>query len=183
MKTLEELHGACRIEPADTGSDHLIWAGGMSKKFPRVWAPDYTKTKKLAAAETVMASQPGRRAAWHLTTGRALPNGWRVFATCDEELCVAHFGAGPTEKVGKEISTRGKLKHSIRRKLANRAIGRARSKLDQDAIEEIRQSSETGLALSSRLGVAPSVISKIRVHGFPSYEAIGGFASGLGARK
>ena len=189
MKTLEEIKDACRIEEADSGSPHWIWGGGLTGKFPRIWAPDYTKTQQAVkdgkisrAAEPLMVSQHGRRAAYHLTAGKALPSGWRVYATCGEYGCVIHFGAGPAKEAGRNISAMGRYAGSIARQLASRAVGRQRAKLSAGDVLEIQQSDETGEALTRRFGVGRSTISRARRHGLPAHQPIGGMFSGLGAR-
>jgi len=189
MKTLDEIMGNCRIEDAEAGSPHWIWCGGITGKTPRIWAPDYTATQqarkdgKIRRTDgPVMASQPGRRAVYHLSTGKALPSGWRVYATCQEYSCVIHFGAGPDDEVGRQISEMGRYKASIARKLASRATGRKRAKLSAEDVLEIQQSQETGEALTRRFGVGRTTISRVRHHGLPAHQPIGGLFSGLGAR-
>jgi len=189
MMTLDEIMDNCRIEDADSGSPHWIWRGGMTGKTPRIWAPDYTRTQQAIKAGSIrradgplMASQPGRRAAYHLSTGKVLPSGWRVFATCEEYGCVIHFGAGPAQETGRQISKMGWHKDSIRHKLASRATGRKRSKLTMGMIHEIQQSNEPGVVLAKRMGIGQTLVSKVRIHGLPSHQPIGGFFSGLGAR-
>lgn len=209
MNTLDDIKGFCRLEPADSGSEHWIWCAGLSgqpnRKIARIWGPDHTATKKafdkaiglafrhgddaaivdaIAQAMTPrMTSQPGRRAAYHLKTGKPLPTGWRVFATCNERTCIAHFGAGPMRIVGAQIAKLGRHQHSIAHKVANRAIGRARSKLDPDMIREIQQSNETGKALAARYRIGQTLVSKVRCHGSPSHQPVGGLFSGLMGRS
>lgn len=200
MKTLEEVRGRCFID--DEG--HWLWRGAMSAGFPRLYAPDWTATKKrfdaaianaegrrtenalikaaiVDAMEPVMASQPGRRAVHHIAKGEPLPKRWRAFGTCDEDACLNPdcASAGPGKAVGAQTRRTGRFKGVLKRILANRAIGRKRSHLTPELISEIRASSENGLAIAKRLNLGRTVVSRARVHGTPCHEPIGGLFSGL----
>lgn len=202
MTQLDQIRSRCHIEDVEVGKPHRLWAGGKTGKTPRIWAPDHTSTQLafeaaieraqgddaaiiaaiVAAMTPVMASQPGRRAVYHLTTGKPLPKGWRVFATCTEPACIEHYGAGPGKEFGAQISKLGWHKHSVARKVASLANGRARSKLDLAMIREIRTSPETGRALARRLNIGEALVSKVRRHGSPAHETVANPWAGLGGR-
>lgn len=166
---LNDLKERCRIEDG-----HWIWVGAFAGIVPRIWAPDYTKGG-------AMTSQAGPRAVWHVKTGKAIPEGFRVFRTCDRVGCIAPHCItcqDPTER-GREVSASGVLKGSVRHRVNSRKTGRARSKLSPELIETIKTSPELGYVLAGRLGLSKTTVSKVRKHGCPSFEPVGGIFSGL----
>lgn len=168
--TLNDLMERCRVEDG-----HWIWIGAASRGVPRIWAPDFTQ------AEGRMTSQPGRRAVWHVKTGKPIPEGWRVFGTCDRPDCIApgHIVCRDPAVEGRKVAASGKLKGRVGRKLAARKTGRARSKLDLQLIEFIKTSPLTGEQVAAQTGLSTTTVSKVRKHGAPSFEPIGGIFSGL----
>lgn len=195
MRTVLEVKSRCFVED---DSACWLWRGAISGSLPRIYGPDHTATKAAltlalkstpkadhaeieAAFAVVMASQPGRRAVWHMENSKALPKGWRVYGTCSDDLCLnpEHAAAGPSAHVGLQTVKTGRYKNRMSRILANRAIGRARSKLNADLIQEIQQSSETGQAIAARLGLGQSLVSRVRVHGARAHQPVGGMFSGL----
>lgn len=153
MKTLDEIRGRCRI----TEDGHWLWAGSLRPDGrANIYAPDCTNGG--------MSTQPGPRAVWHCKTGKAIPKGWRAFGTCDERACCnpEHVACASEKTLGRWVAKKGILKGQTKRILANRAIGRARSKLTPELIAEIQASSETGVALADRLGLGTTLVSKAR---------------------
>lgn len=168
---LAEVRGRCRID----GEAHWLWSGATSDGYPRIWAPDYT------LHDGAMRTQTGRRAVWHLKTGRAIPSGWRVFGNCGERLCLnpEHAASEAVAKRGAKVAKSGKLKGVIARIVANRATNQRRSKLTPEMVETIRTSTATGEALAAQLGVSRQLISKVR-RGKPiCFDAVGGIFTGL----
>ena len=92
---------------------------------------------------------------------------------------MAHFTAGSAQKAGRHIAVMYKFQHLIRRQVAARLNARARSKLTPDLIREIQQSGEQGRTLARRLGIGETLVSKVRLHGSPAHEPLGGLFSGL----
>lgn len=171
MKTIEQIKARCEI-------DHKcwIWAGGKTgNNVPSIFAPDHTKGG--------MRTQQGRRAVWHMTSVQPIHPGWVVFGTCDEPLCLNpdHIRCAPRAKHGERMAASGKLKNNTRKIIANRAILRKRASLTLDQITQICLSEETGRAISARLGIPATTISKARRGAYKCYSGIGMF-SGLGAR-
>lgn len=167
---LSDVRGRCRLEDG-----HWLWAGAKSSDgYPRIWSPDFTRHKGK------MRAQPGRRGVWHLAHQRAIPNGWRVFSTCRERLCVSpgHIVCEAVAKQGVKVAKSGRLKGVVARIVANRATNQRRSKLTRAIIEDIRSSPETGEALAARLGLGRQTISKVR-RGAVAFDAIGGVFTGL----
>jgi hypothetical protein len=176
---LSDIKGGCKIE-----GDCWLWNGATSDGYPRIWAPDYTlhNGKKR--------SQVGRRAVWHVKHCEAIPNGWRVFGTCEEPLCLnpAHMDCAPQAEIGKRIAESGKWKNNIKRILANRKTGRERSHFTPETFELATTSSETGVALSRETGVTRQAISKARNGHMRAFLPVGGIftqliASNDNARK
>lgn len=168
--TLNDIKARCRID-----GKHWIWTGARSQGYPRIWAPDYTlhDGKKRV--------QHGRRAVWHVKTGQPIPDGFRVFGTCDIDLCLAPgcMVCRAVAEQGALVAESGHLKGAIARITANRKIGRSRSVVTDEMRLEIIESEESGLALAARLGVSPQTISMFRTHQRPSFEPVGSAFSGL----
>ena len=153
---LDQIRANCEIDE-DTGCWH--WTGALSGgKWPRVYAPNLSKPGNP------MEVQTGRRAVWQLHTGQPIPKGHRVHGRCDDPQCLnpAHMRCGTTTEWGAQMRKTGQYKGAPARVIANRAIGRARSKLTPELIEQIQLSPETGEALSKRLQLNRSIISKAR---------------------
>jgi hypothetical protein len=172
MRTLEEIRERCVI----TEDGHWLWRGSLRVDGrANIYAPDYTKGG--------MSVQSGPRAVWHCHTGQPIPAGFRAYGTCDERACCNPKCIACTSEAdfGKWLVKKGKYKGKVRRILANRAILRARSKLTPALIDEIRVSPEAGIVVAQRLGLSPSVVSKVRRGTHKSFQPAGMF-SGLGAR-
>ena len=170
---LEQIKARCVIEE-ETGCWH--WTGALSDgKWPRVYAPNHSKEGSPIQVQT------GRRAVWHVLTGKAIPDGYRVHGRCDDPQCLNpdHMRCGPTAEWGKTLRRKGIYKGKAKRILANRATGRARSALTPELIKEITTSEETGEALASRLGLSRSVVSKARRGRAKSFLALANPFSGL----
>lgn len=169
--TLEDLMGRCRI--SETGC--WLWAGAKSDGVPRIWAPDHTKH------DGEKHTQTGRRAMWHVKTGKAIPNGWRVFGTCGEETCINpdHAVCRPVAEQGAQVARSGKLRGNVRKIAASRATGRKRSSLTPELIAIIHTSPKTGLQLERDLGIDHRTISKVRTGKATAFQPVGGMFSGL----
>lgn len=169
---MDDIKGRCRIDEL-TGC--WLWVGAKSEGWPRIWAPDHTNHGGD------LRTQTGRRAAWHVKTGKPIPAGWRVFGTCDSRDCCnpAHMVCEPTAARGQKVAASGKLKNNIRRIAANRKTGRTRSSLSPELIAEIRESTETGLQIERRLGISRSTVSRVRTHKPLAFDPVGGVFTGL----
>ena len=175
MSPIDKIKDRCRI---DTFTGCWVWAGALSPsnggktKQPRLWAPDYT----LDASGNTKTVQTGNRAAWHASTGAAIPAGWRVFkaAACNNGLCVnpAHLQCGSTSAWGQSVAAKAIWKGQQTRIKANRATGRARSYVTTDMAREIQASDETGVQISARTGLNNSIVSKVRTGQLVSVLAI-----------
>lgn len=167
---LQDIKDRCEID-----DDHWLWKGAASSGVPRIWAPDYTARGGEKSAQT------GRRAVWHVKHGKAIPNGWRIFAGCDEPMCVApkHTRCLAPAEEGAAVAASGKWKGRITRITANRAIGRRRSKLTPELVALILSSPKSGSALGRELNLGRSLISKVRTRKTLSHEAVGGLFTGL----
>lgn len=170
--TLDDIKDRCHID--DDG--HWIWKGALSEgKWPRIYAPDHTKEG------SPMVTQTGRRAVWHLKTGKPIPAGWRVYGTCREDRCLnpAHSKCGPTADWGAHMTTSGRYTGSIRRRIAGRKTGLKATTLTPETYLEAITSNEMAKTLAERLGVLPQTISKARNGRLVCFESAGGLFSGL----
>lgn len=170
--TLDDIKGRCHID--DDG--HWIWKGALSEgKWPRIWAPDHTQPG------SPMKVQVGRRAVWHVSTGQAIPKGWRVFGTCPVDRCLnpGHMKCGTTAEWGEHVSKSGIHAGNVRRLAAARQLGRKRSVMTAETRMEIITSPETGRALARRLGISEQTVSKVRRGQSVCFEPAGGMFSGL----
>ena len=169
---IEQIKDRCRI---DECTACWLWTGAKSSGWPRIWAPDHT----LHGGE--LRTQTGRRAVWHIKTGKPIAAGWRVFGTCTARNCVnpAHMVCEPVAVQGQKVAASGKLKGNIVRITANRRTGRAKAGLDAETRKAVRESEESGLALAARLGCSPQTISRIRNGRDLSFQPVGGMFTGL----
>lgn len=168
--TVEDLRGRCRMV-----EDHWLWAGAATADgSPRIWGPDHTNGGKLS-------TQTGRRAMWHVKTGKPIPSGWRVFGKCDEPLCInpAHLVCRPVAEQGAHVAKSGRLKGVMRRITANRTTARKRSTLTPELIQLIRSSTKTGKQLQAETGVNRTTISRLRTGKAVAFQAVGGMFTGL----
>ena len=172
MKDIEEIRGRCVV--AEDG--HWLWRGSCRPDGrPNIWAPDYTRGG--------MQVQSGPRAVWHCITEAPIPANWRAYGTCSEPTCCnpAHVKCTSEADFGKWLARTGKFKGKTRRILANRAIGRARSKVTPGLILEIQASNETGRALARRLNLLETIVSRARRGEFAAFQSASPF-TGLGER-
>lgn len=128
-----------------------------------------------------MVVQTGRRAVWHVSTGKPIPPRWRVFGTCTDVRCLnpKHMECGTTTEWGEQLRSSGAYKGSMSRQSAARKTGRARSVLTHETLQEILASNESGRALAARLNISEQTVSKARHGRLVCFDAVGGLFSGL----
>lgn len=203
MKTIEEVRDRCRVDEI-TGC--WVWTGAMSGGIPRIYAPDLLATERrldaalqeafamkrptarikvaiLQAMDPIMESQAGRRAVWQMAKGRGVQDGYQVFNTCLNELCVnpAHMRCGTGLEVGRFTAKVGRYKGQPARMLANRRIARKRTSVTPEHAREFLLSPETGLEIAARLGYSRTIVSKYRAGHATAHSTIGSLFPGLGA--
>lgn len=172
MRTLEEIKGRCVV----TEDGHWLWRGALrSDGRPNIYAPDYRRGGE-------MSTQNGYRAVWQCLHQKPVPQGCRVFGTCDEPTCCnpAHIRCASEKDFGQWVRRRGIYKGQTSRILANRAINRARSVVTPEMIAYIQASDKSGRALALELGVSDSVVSKARRGGYVAHQAGGMFSALFG---
>ena len=175
MITITMTHEAMRFRAApilarctvDDATGCWVWRGAVSRSNDgttvqaRIWAPDYS----LDRAGKIKKALTGTRAAWTMTTREPIPEGLVIFKrpAC-HDLCVnpAHLHMGTREEWGQMMASDGVWKAAPKRVTANRATGLKRAKLTPEQVAEIQASEESGVALSQRLGVPRSLISRVR---------------------
>lgn len=172
--TLDDIKARCVI----TDDGHWIWKGAKSEgKYSRIWAPDYTKGGHKTA-------QPGKRAVWHLKNRKPLPDGWRVWSTCECDDCIAPgcVTAGPTAEWGAHMAKIGKHKTMLHR-VASRRSAMERMALRPDQITMVQSDPRTGRELARALGVSEQTISRARTGRIVCHLPVASPFSGLmGAR-
>jgi hypothetical protein len=161
---LRKIKDRCYI---GDGAGCWIWRGAKVKSkcgntfTPRIYAVDYT-TDPSGNTKTI---QTGMRAAWHALTRKPIPSGHRIFhASCKNDLCInpAHLACQSTKAWGESVRQSGNWRNVPARKIANQAINCKRAAATAEQVREIYASSETGRALSKRLGISVNVISRIK---------------------
>lgn len=172
MRTLEEIKGRCVV----TEDGHWLWKGALCPDGrANIYAPNYTK------GPDCMSTQNGPRAVWHCKTGSPIPAGWSAYGVCSEMACCnpAHIRCTSDKELGDWIRHTRKLKGSVRRILANRAINRKRAVVTPELIAFITASPKTGPELAAELGISKQTVSKTRRGEFVSFGAAAGLFSGL----
>lgn len=167
---LEDVRQRCFINE-ETGC--WEWRGALSDgKWPRIHAPN------LSIEGGKFMVQTGRRAVWQLSTGKAIPKGYRVYGTCQCNLCLnpGHMKCGTTAELGRLSQRMGRFKNSPRRIAANRKIGRERSVFTPEILAELQLTTETSTAIAKRMGVAVQTISKARNGRVRSFHSANPFA-------
>lgn len=150
---IERILGRCRHDP-DTGC--LVWAGALSGgHWPRVYV-----TNPATGQRTVTV---GRRGVWMAMKGKAVPQRWRVFGTCNNPLCISpdHTRCGQPEAWGKHLQDTQHYKARPNRIAANRAIGQTRRKV-MDEHMHLVHSNLTLDAVALAIGVNRSTVSRYR---------------------
>ncbi len=175
MKTLEEIKFHCEI----TEDGHWLFKRGQREGGrPNIYGPDYTR------ANGGMTTQCGLRAVWHIVNRKAVPEGWRVFGTCDEKACCnpAHIRCAPEADFGRFHRRKKTFKGKTRRILANQANSRKRARMTPELIQYIQTSPKTGRELAKELQMGASLVSKARRGEYVCFGGSGGIFGGLVAR-
>jgi hypothetical protein len=171
IMTLDNIKARCFI----TDEGCWEWRGAMSQGVPRIYAPNHQKPG------SPMECQVGRRAVWHVRTGKSIPKGHRVFGTCQNAVCLCpeHARCGTTSDLGALTKKLGRFKNKPARIAASRIGGRKRSHLTAELIAEIQASDETGVAIARRLKLGREVVSRVRRGKLKSFQSIGNPFAGL----
>ena len=169
--TIDDIKARCFID--DDGC--WIWRGGASAGVPRIFAPNHQKPGSPKEA------QVGRRAVWHVVTGKPIPAGHRVFGTCQKQKCVnpACAKCGTGQDVGDFTVKTGRFRNRPNRIAASRLTGRKRSVVNPEIIAEIQSSNETGLAIARRLNLGREVVSRARRGKLVAFVPLGSMFGGL----
>lgn len=170
--TPEDVKQRCHVD-ADTGCWH--WRGALSDgKWPRIYAPNLSKPGEPMEAQT------GRRAVWQLATGKAIPEGFRVFGICRSGDCLnpKHMVCGSTAEWGQHKSKTG-IHKTMTHRIGSRKTGKARSVLTEETYAEVVSSTEPGTQIAKRLGVSMQTVSKARRGQMRCFQPIGNPFSGL----
>lgn len=169
--TLDDIKARCFI----TEDGHWLWRGAKSDGHPRIWAPNYSKPG------APFASQHGKRAAWNLVNQKPIPEGWRVFGTCNHLDCVNPkcTDCGPGSAWGARLSKAIARKGKAARMASARRGGQKRTLLTPEQIAEAKTSKRPGRELAREWGVSEQTVSKARKGQTVCYEPVGGVFTGL----
>lgn len=153
MRTLEEIKGRCFID----ADGHWMWRGAKRKGVPFVYAPNL-------ARGGVMSAQCGYRAVYHCAKGVAVPEGYRVFNTCDNPACLnpEHIRCASDLAYGRYLRSKGRLKGQVRRILANRAIALKKAKVTPEMVSQILASPESCAKTGAAFGVSAFLVWRVR---------------------
>lgn len=167
---LDDVRQRCVV---DEISGCWVWTGATSDGVPRMWSTSLATGRRC--------TMPGRAVTWQLSTGKPIPGKWRVFATCDEKLCVSpeHGQAMRVSEWGRQLAAAGTLKGRIKRVLANRRMGQRRSRLTPDAVQQLRNAPRGQVLPTARsLGIGRTAAYRVRT-GPSCYDSVGGMFSQL----
>lgn len=172
-KTLQSIKDRCRISECGC----WIWTGATSNggTRPNIYGPDYTRGKWVY--------QTGPRAVWHIKTKAPIPQGHRVFRTCDEPLCVnpAHLECMPFAEWGKRVAEAGEWRGQVARILANRKSARRRTPLTPELIEAVNEREGSSRKVAEEMGLTKTSVIRARAGLVKCYQPIGMFTGLLGA--
>lgn len=129
----------------DKGGDCWLWTKAVDRGgYGAIGAGTNTDRRVLKA----------HRVSWELAHG-PIPDGVFVCHRCDNPKCVnpAHLFLGSPSDNAADMATKGR---------ANRGERRWIAKLTDDAVREIRRSSEKGVDLAKRYGVSPTQVTAVR---------------------
>lgn len=150
IRTLDDLRQRCVIE-----GECWIWRGACNRcsgphPEPRFWLPAQSRVVGVSGA-------------W-LLAGKKLPRGYVVWRVCREPMCLnpEHMRSGTQADRGAWYAQRGLFRGDPHRSLTNAVAARRRSVLTAEQVQQIRESKDTGRALSLLLGVSESVVSRAR---------------------
>ena len=105
-----------------------------------------------------------------------IPAGKVIRCTCETPGCVnpACLVSTSYRKIALDCGKLGLMSGPLRTRKIAQAKQSASQYLSRDMVREIRNSPESGVALSARLGLSQNLISKVRLH--KVWKDFGGFA-------
>ena len=130
-----------------------VWQRGCCNGHPAYRDADTGKTRMV------------RRVLWEQANGPIKP-GHIIRMTCETPLCVdvEHMVQTTHGKLAKEMGALGIMSGFKRSAAIARTKRVTQGKLTEEAVRDIRASSDTGVVLAARYGIAPAYVSKIRLH-------------------
>jgi hypothetical protein len=143
---LEHVWNRCVIE-----GEHWIWKGATN--------PAGNPVMSLGDRITTV-----RRVVLQARAGRQLSTDKRAVTLCDHEQCVSpHCAAGLTlEKARQLAASRGAYTRNVLQRLKAAATRRARSRITDEAVRRMRDSSEPVRVVADREGVHHSYVTYVR---------------------
>ena len=148
-----EQEGECMIW------QHGCWKDGSLPimRLPRALpAMPKVKSKKVSV----------QRAVWEVASGKAIPKGWLVWATCGNKQCVNpdHIRAGTRKQMIDHKTRAGCYKLSIAEKIKRAKEQQEKSRLTWDDIRTIRAEMDATPSLRYNIGqrTRPDGIGRVR---------------------
>lgn len=174
MKTLQDVKDNCRIDYGDDGKEHWFWQGASSAGYAAMRGPDFTKD----ASGKTHTAQRGRRAVWHILTGKPITKGVIIYNTCQEAGCVNpdHLKAGSRARYGRMIAMSGAWRTGVARRMASQKGAKALRKITPEMAHIIIHGVDSSKALALRYGVHTTTINRYRSG---ARVGLGGLFSGL----
>lgn len=150
VRTIEDLRIRCVI---DELSGCWNWRMAFTQGVGMTYLPALGKTRTVKSAAMFL-------------TGKPIGPKQQVYAKCLNAKCCNpdHLKAMTPKQFGLAQAASGRLKGNPARLAACIRTGRSNSRITPELAQEIRESAETGLAIAARLGVSPSVVSRVRTN-------------------
>lgn len=152
IRTAEELQARCRVNEL-TDCWHYLGAK-VNGGYPRIYMRD-----PLHGDMRILS---GPRAA-AIFAGRPPPPGGRAWMKCLHRDCVnpAHACSGTVAQWGQFAASKG-IMSSVKKSIQMRKSAIKRHPGRYELAAEVRSSEGTGVEIAQRLGLATSVVSRIR---------------------
>lgn len=166
MRTIEKLRARCKVD--EDGC--WIWQGAYSKPkanpWPAIYAPDFTRDQSGAT----MTTQLGKRAVWHIVTGKPIADGHEVWSSCHKSGCVSPkcLRCGTRDERYAAISASGIMKHANNARMAagHKLViekNRERFGMSQERVDAILAHPDLSLTkLAKMVGVHKKTVWSVR---------------------
>ena len=158
VRKIADIRDRCVID-AETGC--WLWSAAYSagdrSKIPVCWSPEANRVISVPRLFAFLES--GDKA--FITPGNSKLKAWR---TCLNPRCVRHITYGTVQQWGEWVQADGRRRGNQKIIAANTKGRREASRLDIEAVRNIRSSDQTGRVLAVQHGVSETQISRIRRH-------------------
>lgn len=158
MATLEDIKARCARNNYEDDDECWEW---------RFYAQDGKDPQMVLRgpwAKGLYKTFPVRRVAYELAIGTIAPKRW-IVQKCENPLCVnpKHLAAKSKQQVLKAAAKRGCFKNPTRCLKSAQTL-RAKSRIDEEGLREIRSTTGRTKEYSERFGVSEAYIRMLRNH-------------------